>query len=129
VTATVAPTATRPVTATAVPATPAPTATTRPGFVIPTFNIISVVRGASVTIRTANFPANQTFTAMMGQIGTLGVGGTVVGTTPSGAGGVFTATYTIPAALANAGAIAIRLQSPSGYYSYNWFYNANYTSP
>lgn len=128
-TATVAPTATRPVTATTAPATPAPTATTRPGTVIPTFDIINVVRGASVTIRTANFPANQNFTAMMGPIGTLGVGGTTVGTTDSGAGGVFTATYPIPAGLANAGAIAIRLQSPAGWYSYNWFYNANYTAP
>jgi LysM repeat protein len=125
-TATVAPTATRPVTATAVPTQ---AATPAPGFVIPTFSIIGVVRGTSVTIRTANFPANQTFTAMMGPIGTLGVGGTVVGTTPSGTGGVLTATYTIPAALANAGAIAIRLQSPSGYYSYNYFYNSNYTAP
>jgi hypothetical protein len=33
--------------------------------VIPTFSIVSVVRDQTVTIRTNNFPANQTFTARM----------------------------------------------------------------
>ena len=45
-------------------------------------------------------------------------------TTNSGVGGTFTATYPIPAQLAGTPQIAIRLQSASGYYSYNWFFNA-----
>ena len=116
-------------------ATPAPTAaggptavpTTGPipGFVIPTFSIVSVVRNTSVTIKTANFPANQTFDVSMGHIGALGVG-YAAGTVNSGAGGVFTTTLTIPAALANVAQIAVRLQSASGYYSYGWFYNTTY---
>jgi LysM repeat protein len=120
VTATVVPTATQPMTATAVPTT-AP-----PSTGIPTFTIIGVARNASVTIRTANFPANQTFDVLMGPIGSLGIGGTRVATQASGAGGVFTATYPIASQVMNANQIAIRLQSASGYYSYNWFYNANF---
>ena len=122
-TATAAATATTAPTA-AAPATPGATPTQ---FVVPTFTIESVVRGQSVTIRTQNFPANQTFTVLMGPLGSLGVNGTPAGTTQSGAGGTLTATYTIPADLSGASFIAIRLQSPSGYYSYNWF--ANVTRP
>lgn len=116
-------------------ATPGPTATGAPTAVptvvappasgIPTFSIVSVVRNTSVTIRTANFPANQLFDVSMGPIGSLGVGH-AAGTVNSGAGGVFTTTLTIPAAMLNAGQIAVRLQSASGYYSYGWFYNTTY---
>ncbi len=122
-------------TATPRPATPAPTiaptpaptaaATAVPGSV-PTVSVTKVVRDTSVTIVTANFPPNQTFTVLMGQIGTLGVNGVPAGTLASGTGGALTGTFTIPAQLAGAPAIAIRLQSPAGYYSYNWFYNATF---
>jgi LysM repeat protein len=95
-----------------------------PGTVIPTFTIVSVVANQSVTIRTSNFPANQQFDVRMGLYGTQGVNGTWVASTPSGGGGSFTATYTIPANLRGLSRIAIRLQSPSGYYSYNWFHNS-----
>ena len=110
-------------------ATPAPTATTAAapvqGYVgIPTFSIVSVVKDASVTIAGVNFPPNQTFTVRMGQFGTLGVGGTVITTHDSGAGGAFNATYSIPAVLAGSSQIAIRMDSATGYYySFNWFYN------
>ena len=91
---------------------------------IPTFSISAVVKDSSVSIQTYDFPANDTFTVRMGAYGTRGVGGVIVGTQTSGKGGSFTATYAIPAALAGAYKIAIRLESPtSGYYSYNWFYN------
>jgi hypothetical protein len=106
--------------------TPGPTATpgaTPTGFVIPTITIESVVRGQSVTIRTHNYPVNQTFTVLMGPLGTQGVGGIQSGTLQSGAGGSLTGTFNIPAELAGASAIAIRLQSPAGFFSYNWFYN------
>ena len=92
-------------------------------WTIPTFDITSITKDVSVTIQTYNFPANQTFTVRMGAYGTLGIGGTVVGTTDSGSGGSFAATYSIPAGLAGSAKIAIRLDSPQGYYSYNWFVN------
>lgn len=90
---------------------------------IPTFSILSVVKDDKVTIRTNNYPANQTFTVKMGKYGTKGIGGVVVGTTESGKGGIFDVTYTIPASLKGLDRIAIRLDSPDGYYSYNWFWN------
>lgn len=90
---------------------------------IPTFSIQSVATDQTVTIVTSNFPAGQDFAVTMGPMGTLGINGYSVGTTNSGAGGSFTATYTIPAQLHGQYQISIRLQSAQGYYSYNWFYN------
>ncbi len=92
---------------------------------VPTFRIVSVIKDQTVTIETANFPANDTFDVLMGAYGTKGINGIKVATTHSGKGGSFTATYTIPAALHGSYRIAIRLQSNtgSGYYAYNWFYN------
>lgn len=96
----------------------------------PYFYILSVVPNQSVTIQAYNFPANDSFTVTMGAYGSLGIGGTVVGTTSSGSGGSFVATYTIPSNLVGSYRIAIRLQSPtSGYYAYNWFYNNVSTTP
>jgi len=93
-------------------------------WVIPTFSITAVTQGVSVSILTANFPAGDTFNVTMGAYGTQGIGGVLIGTISSGAGGSFATSFSIPASLASAYRIAIRLQSPtSGYYSYNWFYN------
>jgi hypothetical protein len=90
----------------------------------PYFFIESVVKDQTVTIRAYNFPANDTFNVTMGYYGSYGIGGFAAGTTSSGSGGSFVATYTIPAALAGQSKIAIRLQSPtSGYFAYNWFFN------
>ena len=110
-------------------ATPSVTVTAAPAKGIPTFSIVKVVKGTSVTIHTSNFPASQTFTARMGKYGTYGIGGTVLGTTDSGSGGAFDVTYTIPAALASEARIAIRLDSPQGYFSFNWFDNVDSTIP
>jgi hypothetical protein len=105
---------------TPVPTGPAPTAAP-----VPTFSITGVTKDTSVTIRTANFPANTTFNVLMGPMGTRGIGGVNVGTLNSGAGGTLTATYTIPASLTGSNRIAIRLESTtSGHFSYNWFYNS-----
>lgn len=97
-------------------------------FSVPLITINSVVKDVSVTLSGVNFPVDQTFTVRMGAFGTLGIGGTVVGTKAPG-GSSFTATYTIPASLVGASKIAIRLDSPQGYYSYNWFYNAPPPAP
>jgi len=92
---------------------------------IPTFTITSVVTDQTVTIQTANFPANQNFVVTMGPFGSKGVGGIVVGTTNSGAGGALNATYNIPAQLKGAYQVAIRMQTSHAYpyFAYNWFYN------
>jgi hypothetical protein len=100
--------------------------TAKPNEVIPTFVVVSVIPGVKVTIRTANFPANKDFTVTMGKNHTLGVGGIVVATTNSGAGGSFQATYDIPLSLKGEAIIAIRLQATTGkYYAYNWFANSS----
>ena len=102
---------------------PAPTPV--PGYVgIPTFTIASVVKDTSVSISGKNFPADQVFTVKMGEYGTLGVGGVVVGSYSSGTGGSFSASYPIPTALRGDAQIAIRLETANGYfYAFNWFYN------
>ena len=91
---------------------------------IPTFYIDSVVMDDEVMITTHNFPAGDTFTVTMGEMGTRGIGGIVFDSQDSGDGGSFSATYPIPDELKGDYQIAIRLESPtSGYYAYNWFYN------
>ena len=106
-------------------ATPAaPASTPIPGYTgTPTFSISAVVKNSSVTVLTSNFPTGQDFTVRMGEFGTMGIGGTVVATTASGSGGSMSTTYSIPASLAGLSRIAIRMDFPSGHYSYNWFYN------
>jgi hypothetical protein len=131
VTPTATPTPTETPTTTPTP-TQTPTATPTPsgyhGF--PTFSITAVVKDESVTIDGVNFPANDTFTVLMGKYGTYGIGGIEVVTTNTDTGGVLTATYAIPASLAGQTRIAIRLQSPtSGYFAYNWFWNNTTTDP
>lgn len=104
--------------------TPVPTATPKPSVKIPTFSIVSVVKDKTVTIKTADFPKNTDFVVRMGNYGTLGVNGEKVTTINSGAGGVLNLTFTIPAGQAGKSKIAIRLESTSGYFSYNWFFNS-----
>lgn len=89
----------------------------------PTFSILSVKRDQTVTIKTNNLTPGQTFTVRMGAYGTKAIGGAVVATTDSGTGGVQTLTYTIPDSLKGSKKIAIRMDSPLGYYAFNWFYN------
>ncbi|MCI0398346.1 MAG: hypothetical protein L0332_32000 [Chloroflexi bacterium] len=93
---------------------------------IPTFRIVQVVQDQSVTIETANFPANQRFQATMGQYGTQGIGGIAVGALNSEAGGTLTATFNIPAQLKGQARLAIRLQTSQAnpYFAYNWFHNS-----
>jgi len=106
--------------------TPAPTTTPAPpgysGY--PYFSITAVSRDQTVTIQAHNFPPNDTFIVTMGTYGSYGIGGVNVGSTSTGSGGAFSATYNIPSSLAGSYRIAIRLQSStSGYFAYNWFYN------
>lgn len=106
--------------------TPPPPQPAPPSYTgYPYFFIDSVTKDQLVSIDAYNFPADDNFTITMGPYGSYGIGGIVVGTQSSGAGGAFTATYDIPDQLAGSYRIAIRLYSPtSGYYAYNWFYNS-----
>ena len=115
---------TTPTATTAPTSSPSATATPAPSFTIPTISIQAVVQNTSVTIETHNYPANQTFTARMGLFGTKAINGIEVGTLNSGSGGTKEATFDIPDELKGLSVIAIRLDSPQGYYSYNWFYNS-----
>jgi hypothetical protein len=107
-----------------------PSSTPIPGYSgFPTFSIVSVVKDLSVTILTDNLPPNDNYSVTMGKLGTLGIGGVVVGSTNSDTGGSFEVTYNIPSEMAGLRQIAIRLQSPTtGYFAYNWFFNNNTTA-
>ena len=91
----------------------------------PTTSIVSVVKGEDVTIKVYNLPVNIDFKVLIGKYGTLGVGGTQVGTFDSLAGGTQTFTFDIPDALKAEAKLAIRLQATEGvpYYAYDWFVN------
>jgi len=93
---------------------------------IPTFNIQAVVKDSTVTIKAYNFPPGLDFNVRMGLMWTQGIGGELVEVFNSGAGGNFEATYNIPAALYGQQRISVRVESPSGYYAYNWFWNNTY---
>jgi hypothetical protein len=111
--------------ATPVPTIPAPP----PSTGIPTFSIVAVDRNNSVQIRTANFPANTTFTVRMGYYGTQAINGVQIAFVNSGAGGTIDWRFVIPAYLANQDRIAIRLDSQTGpHNAFNWFFN-NSTNP
>jgi hypothetical protein len=105
--------------------TPTPGPTAIPGYSgYPYFKISAVTRDVSVTINASNFPPNDSFRVLMGPYGSYGIGGYQVATQNTDGGGSFSASYSIPAALAGSYQIAIRLESTTtGYYAYNWFYN------
>jgi hypothetical protein len=95
-----------------------------PGYSgIPLIYIQSVEKDSKVTIKTQNFPKNLDFDVLMGKMWTQGISGIKVDTINSGDGGSFELTFDIPEDLHGEQRIAIRLQSASGYYSYNWFWN------
>jgi hypothetical protein len=48
---------------------------------VPMFWIVEVVQNESVTIETANMPANRNFTVRMGPMGSLAIDGAQVSTT------------------------------------------------
>ena len=97
---------------------------------IPTFSIVEVVAGTTVTIKTYNLPAGKTFNVRMGPMGKRGVNGIKVNTFDSGFGGSQTGTFVIPSELADHYQIAIRIESTtSGHHAYNWFYNKTGSDP
>lgn len=97
----------------------------KPGYKgYPTFSIAHVEQDDSVTVVTNNLPPDEKFTVRMGKYGTLGIGGIVVDTLESGAGGTLTPKFMIPDELKGLERIAIRMDSSTGYYyAFNWFWN------
>ncbi|MEJ2758077.1 MAG: hypothetical protein P8046_06285 [Anaerolineales bacterium] len=90
----------------------------------PFTNILNVVPDQEVTLQVFNFPADKEFIVTMGEIGTRGISGFVVGTQYSGEGGSFIVTYPIPSGLHGSQYIAIRLESTSsGHFAYDFFKN------
>jgi hypothetical protein len=103
------------------------TGTGGPYETIPTFSITSVSRDNTVTIQTSSLVANFNYNVYMNTFGTAGIGGTLVTTVNSGAGGVQTFTFSIPSGLQGLDRIAIRMVSTtSGFFGYNWFWNNTY---
>jgi len=90
---------------------------------IPTIAIVAVTQNDQVTIRTQDFPADTKFSVWMGKIGTIDFDGILVENFNSKKGGSITVTFDIPKKLQGEKQIAIRLDSQTGYYSYNWFDN------
>ena len=104
-----------------------PAASTYSGH--PYFTISDVEKNVAVDIEIQNLPPMQTFTVKMGKFMTLGLGGIEVGTFDSGVGGTVKKTFSIPADLADLSRIAIRFDSPEGYFAYNWFWNTSTGAP
>lgn len=90
----------------------------------PFTNILNVVPDQEVTLQVFNFPAGKDFIVTMGEIGTRGIDGYVVGVQDSGEGGSFIVTYPIPSSLKGSQYISIRLESTSsGHFAYDFFKN------
>jgi hypothetical protein len=104
---------------------PPPSTTPPPDYSgIPTFSIVSVEQDESVTVKTSNFPPDDTFDVTMGPMGTKGIDGIEVDSVDSDSGGSMEFTFDIPTDLHGSYKISIRMESPtSGYFAYNWFYN------
>lgn len=90
---------------------------------VPTFGVMSVVGDSTVTIMTSEFPAKSQYTILMGPYGTRGLGGTMLGTFNTDAGGQMTLTINIPATLKGFSPIDVRIEFPDGRYAFNFFYN------
>jgi hypothetical protein len=90
---------------------------------VPTFGVMSVVGDSTVTIMTSEFPTKSQYTILMGPYGTRGLGGTMLGTFNTDAGGQMTLVFNIPATLKGFSPIDIRIEFPDGRYAFNFFYN------
>jgi len=89
----------------------------------PRLSIVGVEAGRTVTVQVENLAPNQKVDVRLGKNGTLGVNGEIVGTATTDANGKFSATYAIPQALQADSIIAIRVESQTGRYAYDWFWN------
>ncbi len=91
--------------------------------IVPSITIGAVETGVSVTVSAQGFPADTELTAKMDKEDTDASSGIEVGKTTTDETGVMTATYTIPAELAEESRITIRLEGGAGYWAFNIFDN------
>jgi len=75
------------------------------------FTITSVKAGKTVTIKATNLLPNIRYKVFIGRQTTLGIGGILVGSLISEKGGTVTATFDIPAELAQRSNLALRVQN------------------
>ena len=90
-----------------------------------TLYITDVGKDSWVTFKAYNLPADDEFRVRMGEMGTRGRGGIIVGSFDTGDGGTKKLTFDIPDEFHGDYRVAIRIESKtgSGYFAYNWFYN------
>lgn len=96
---------------------------------IPALSVESVEVGRSIVLLAEDLPRHDDFVVTIGRIGTLGVGGEVVGTVNSGADGMFRATFPIPDALKGVSRLSVRAENSEGAHGYDWFDNYIPTPP
>ena len=95
-----------------------------PGF--PTFDIVSSVKGQSVTVETRYFPEGERFAVFMQDGDSQAITLYEVGGFESGEGHILTATYSIPSELRWEEKIKIIFYNINdGFRTYNLFYNRN----
>ena len=95
-----------------------------PGF--PTFDIVSSVKGSSVTVETRYFPAHERFAVFMQDGDSQAITLYEVGGIETGEGHILTATFSIPAELRWEEKIKIIFYNINdGFRTYNLFYNRN----
>ena len=92
----------------------------------PTFSILEVDPGNSVTIQALNLPPNDEFVVRMAPFGNQAIGGTKVDTFETTEGGKEKFTFDIPENFTDEDRIAIRFDSPTtGFFAHNWFWNTS----
>ncbi len=96
----------------------------------PFFAITEVAMDKSVTVKGNDFPKNEEFEVTFGSYSAYGLSGIKVATQKTGDKGEFIATYDIPKELAGEYMVSIYMENvDTGYYAFNYFYNADYASP
>lgn len=90
------------------------------------FEILSVKANESITIHTVDFPVRTKFVVRIGEAKQQAAKAAVVAEFNSEKGGAIEATYAIPAELKDKRILGIRIESPDGYYAYDWFFNNTY---
>jgi hypothetical protein len=92
----------------------------------PILSVLSVAQGGKVTVQISNLPANLTFGAFMGPVGSQGVRGQSVANFDTGPGGKTVKTFSIPVSLAASAQIDLRIEATGGYFAYVTFSNQSF---
>lgn len=93
------------------------------GAITVVFDIITIIKDESITIRTRDFPVRTDFVVIMGKATNKAKDGVQAATWNSGKGGIVEATFSIPEEIKGERIIGVRIESKDGYTAYNWFIN------